>query len=559
MENLVVKEIENFSVDGVIYWLPADNDDVMTLVNEAITKGEIICMRGAAHSFPLIRTLEANATGKPYKYIMLSKMNTVNINKPNSTVWVQGGCHLGFDPWDPTYNASQETATKYSSRLENSLLYQLDQEGLAIPDLGGITHQTVGGFLSTGSSGGSTHFSFEDALIGIDIICSEGGKATLHSFTRPVPDNPNDPFYAAGVATNGLFGVIVSATFHCVPNFFIAGQEATTLDSVDPNNPFCEVDLFGDGQQRPNIVSLEEFLKQTQYTRLMWWPQKKVNKLVVWKAKQTTLTEGQEWAGIVQKDPPSPPSVPTLKVYQEVPYIDNSPLLATLGADLIFTAMGRWPDWIDNLLADHPVDLAIIKFAVKEGFHDEIFPEITKIFVALNTEKKPPQRFVDRWYTGIPMDNQMSDKLMPVWFTELWIDITKSKEVMKELQDFFKEDEKNAGNFSYEIYAAKENDFWLSPSYKTDVIRIDIFWFGNNNGDPAIFYQRFWTRLAKFNYRPHWGKYLPDGKSAQGWAYLRSNYPKWDDWKKMRKQLDPNQVFLNDYWRGHLGIDENGD
>lgn len=93
------------------------------------------------------------------------------------------------------------------------------------------------------------------------------------------------------------------------------------------------------------------------------------------------------------------------------------------------------------------------------------------------------------------MDNQMSDKLMPVWFTELWIDIHQSEEIMNTIDL----------SFSCEICAAKRNHFWLSPSYQQDVIRIDIFWFGHNQGDPATFYQSFWDLLAPYNYRPHWG------------------------------------------------------
>jgi hypothetical protein len=38
---------------------------------------------------------------------------------------------------------------------EQSLCYALQQRGYALPDLGGISHQSVGGFLSTGSAGGT--------------------------------------------------------------------------------------------------------------------------------------------------------------------------------------------------------------------------------------------------------------------------------------------------------------------------------------------------------------------------------------------------------------------
>ncbi|MEO6548782.1 MAG: D-arabinono-1,4-lactone oxidase [Ferruginibacter sp.] len=528
--------MDSLLVDGVTYWLPQNLSEVLSIVDDAQTNKEVICLRGAAHSFPIINLLEkGSSTGTKYKYVMLSHMFNVDIE--GNTVKVDAGCHLGPDPWDPTG----------ISKLENSLLYRLDQNNLSIPDLGGITHQTVGGFLSTASSGGSTQFSFEDALISIDIVTCEAGKgATVRTFNRPVPDNPDDPFYAAGVASRGLFGIIVSATFQCEPKFYIEGQEAiTTVDT-------CAIDLFGPGND--SKPSLQTFLTQTQYNRLMWWPQENVHKMVVWQAKQTDEAGANAFAAQAYEKMGLP--VKPLKPYEEVPYVQNSAMPATLGADILFSAIGRWPNWLLDLLGDTE-EYKIIKGIVDVSFFPLILPKILDIFVAVDTPdnaNKGPQQFSDLWYTGLPMDNQMSDKLMPVWFTELWIDINKTQEVMSGLQNFYNESTNNTGAFSCEIYAAKSNLFWLSPSYKQDVIRIDIFWFANNTGDPTEFYQRFWTFLAQYNYRPHWAKYLPDGASEQGVAYLKSNYPMWDNWMALRQQYDPNQVFVNDYWRQHLGI-----
>ena len=534
------------TVNGVEYWLPENENDVITLANQAKAQSKTICIRGAAHSFPLINTLESeNASGKNL-YLMLSKMYHADINTKNSTVTVQAGCHLGPDPWDPTG----------ISTLENSLLYQLDQQGLSLPDLGGITHQTVGGFLSTGSSGGSTQFSFDETLISIDIInCGINGAQKV-TFTRPVPDNPNDPFYGAGSATMGLMGIIVSATFKCSTKFYIIGQEAITAV------PDCEIDLFGDGDG--DKLSIQNFFQQQQtlfngtitqtpYSRLVWWPQEKVHKIVVWKAAQTDEAGAAAWAAQAYAKMEKT-NQPELKPYQEVPFIMSSPTLATLGADLLFTAIGQWPTWLENLLGKEEADK--IALEVDPAFYPTILPGILDIFVTVDTTKGP-QQFADVWYTGLPMDNQMSDKLMPVWFTELWISIDQSKAVMNELLNFYNEGPQNTMAFSCEIYAAKKSPFWLSPAYNTDVIRIDVFWFANTAGDPTAFYQKFWTLLAKYNYRPHWGKYLPEGAGPQGVSYLQNCYKDhWNDWMNLRSQMDPYQVFVNDYWRTHLGIPE---
>ena len=514
--------MESIQVNGATYWLPANEADVMALVGEAQANKEVICLRGAAHSFPLIGALEKGpVSGRPYKYVMLSRMNAVSIDVPNKRVTVQAGCHLGLDPWDPTGISTQE----------NSLLYQLDQAGLAVADLGGIIHQTVGGFLSTGSAGGSTQFAFEENLLSIDLIHYGASGPQKTTFHRPASGNPDDPFFGAGIATLSLLGIIVSATFQCIDKFNIKGTETTsTVDN-------CAIDLFGPGTtEKP---SLEAFFQQTQYARLMWWPQENVKKMVVWQAEQI---------------PAAPDFKP--KPYQEVPYIFGSPIPASLGVDLLYSAIGQWPNWLQDILGSNTTEYKVIHDLVQASFYPLILPKVLEIFVSENTPKNPPQAFQDVWWHGIPMDNQMSDKLVPVWFTELWIPLDQSQAVMNKLLDFYNLGPENTGAFSCEIYATKKSQFWLSPAYQTDVIRIDVFWFGNNLGDPTVFYQKFWDLLAEFKFRPHWGKYLPAGDSTLGAGYLKSLYPKWDAWMALREQMDPYQVFVNDYWRAHLGIPE---
>ena len=61
-----------------------------------------------------------------------------------------------------------------------------------------------------------------------------------------------------------------------------------------------------------------------------------------------------------------------------------------------------------------------------------------------------------------------------------------------------------------------------------------------------------------FHGRPHWAKVQPQLRhrgiimtSSQafgsGSAYLRSVYPRWDDFFRLRAQLDPTNLFTNDW------------
>jgi hypothetical protein len=69
----------------------------------------------------------------------------------------------------------------------------------------------------------------------------------------------------------------------------------------------------------------------------------------------------------------------------------------------------------------------------------EIIPVLFKPFVPLDAQKTPPgpQQFQDYGYAGLPMDNGVDDVLMPTYFTEIWIPVSKTQAVMTALRDHF--------------------------------------------------------------------------------------------------------------------------
>src|SRR5262249_51975862 len=112
------------------------------------------------------------------------------------------------------------------------------------------------------------------------------------------------------------------------------------------------------------------------------------------------------------------------------------------------------------------------------------------------------QTFQDTWMRGLPMDNQMDDELWPTTFTELWVPVERSAEVMRALSELYEGGGDAAtayartGAFACELYGAGASPFWMSPSYGGDALRVDVFWFSLNAGDPAeIYYPQFWDRL----------------------------------------------------------------
>ncbi len=526
-------------INGVNYYMPTNNDEVLQLIVKAHQNNQKISVRGAAHSIPLVKTNEAY--GK-YLYIILAEMKEIlSFDKEKGIVKVQAGCHLGLDPNDPTD----------ISTIENSLVYQIDpfnvkdgeripntKPGWALPDLGGISHQTIGGFIATGSSGGSVHSSFEDAIISVDIAHYDGNQAVIKTFNRS--EDENDAFFGIAFANLGLMGIVVSVTFQCIPSYYIFGNEITT--TTEPKD--CSIDLFGPGvpatPTTPEKLSVENFFKQKNlYSRFMWWPQKGIDKMTVWQATATSVVDTPDWQNFKSKP------------YNDLPPFpfkgDYTP--ANMAVYYIYTWIDNWPEWLEKMFGVGPRTREAI-----EAFAEKIDPVILKYILKIFEPIDKPQTFQDIWWNGLPMDNQASDTWLPVWFTELWIPIDQTEAVMNALATFF-ENPKNAGNFSTEIYAAGSNLFWMSPAYKMDVIRIDVYWFGNDkDGTPEEYYTPFWNELEKYNFRPHWAKFLPDPDSNQGTSYLSKLYPKWQQWRDLRKTMDPNNIFLTEYWDKKLKI-----
>jgi len=512
-------DINSVSHEGN-YYHPADENEVRELILYAKEKKQKIRVRGSAHSVK--QAIYTKWDGKnPVDgiNIMLDKLDKVSIDKDKMLVVAAAGCHLGRDPYDPSGR----------SNLVNSLFYQLDQEGLAVPDMGGIIHQTVGGFISTGSAGGSIKHAFGDQIQAIKLI---DGNGKTHSLTR---ESNDDLFFAAGVSL-GLLGIIIEVTFKLVKSFNIKGEETTT--TVDN----CTIDLFGNGSG--NKKSLKDFLTETEYTRLMWWPQSGVERMVVWKAHQMTDADYKD-NGIDKNN------------FKPKPYLEFDEYWGTeypeeAAGGLFYSVVGNWNRIEGKVGWFVKIFLKIIGWL----FPKLILPPVLKEFVPLDEEKKGkvPQQFWDIWYRGLPMDNRVNDRLVPVEFTEIWIPLEKAASVMTKMRDYYKAaGYKATGFFSCEVYAAKKSDFWLSPSFNRDVIRVDIFWFTYNQGQPdKVYYPQFWNLLmsdTELSCRFHWGKYMPVNPS-----YLKKQYPKMNDFFEIRKKVDPDNIFLTDYWKERLGI-----
>jgi FAD/FMN-containing dehydrogenase len=100
--------------------------------------------------------------------------------------------------------------------------------------------------------------------------------------------------------------------------------------------------------------------------------------------------------------------------------------------------------------------------------------------------------------------------------------------------------------FPVEIRVAAADDIWLSTAYERDSAYIAVHQFV---GMPYRAYFDLFEQVAgAVGGRPHWGKmHSLDAED------LRARYPRFDDFTRLRAELDPSGKFLNPYLKRVLG------
>jgi hypothetical protein len=551
-------------------------DDLATLLSGTKTPGSIR-VRGAMHS---VRDSIVPDSATPTTVLLGTEFQAIDFDTASfPLVNVGAGLRLGGDP---------DEGVPASVGMLNWLATRLQGQGYSVPDLGGITHQSVGGFLSTGSSGGSLTSSLDDAIVGIQFM---DGRGQVHDVTPA----DGDLWNAIGVSM-GLLGVITQVTIKPVGRFAIKGTESTFTIGASgaPFQPFAA-----------GPTGLEQYLRAQDYCRVMWWPQTGVNKMVSWTATAIPIPPKfkpipYQEIGDPDEDPKAgfPPEIETTLLPRLVDAVlDNLlPIAALLfehrdelpddfyefiertintiitekgeglkriwaqasssevqqfGVDLYFSLLGNR---VTNPLAKSIFAALFTDEATFEGTWSPLI--MNGVFLIDDADKvvPGPQQFIDYADLGLPMDNQISDRLMPTEFTELWIPIDQTVPVMQALAKLYANGYPATGTYACELYATKASPFWMSPAYGGDVIRVDVFWFGRNGDQtPQSFYQQFWDALRPFGFRPHWGKYLPP-PASYGKTYYQGVYPHLGDFLDLRATYDPDQIFVTDYWRQQLGI-----
>jgi alditol oxidase len=98
-----------------------------------------------------------------------------------------------------------------------------------------------------------------------------------------------------------------------------------------------------------------------------------------------------------------------------------------------------------------------------------------------------------------------------------------------------------------EIRTVAADELWLSGAYGGDQVCFHFTWHRDAERVRAAC-SRIEERLLPLGARPHWGKWFEAGSSR-----LRPLYPRFDDFQELRRRVDPEGKFSNDYLARVLG------
>ncbi|KAG2194599.1 hypothetical protein INT46_002589 [Mucor plumbeus] len=174
-----------------------------------------------------------------------------------------------------------------------------------------------------------------------------------------------------------------------------------------------------------------------------------------------------------------------------------------------------------------------------------LIPYLTKLM--FNTLHSQPVNVVD-------VSNKVFnfDCLFPQYVNEWAIDWKDAPDALRKLDKFINDNDLKV-HFPVEIRFVDEDDVWLSPAYGRKTCYIGVIMY-RPYGKPVP-YKKYWKGyediMREYNGRPHWAK--AHGQTRED---LEASYPKFDEFLRVRQQLDPEGMFLNNYLRRHIVISQ---
>ncbi len=478
-------------------WYPIDDStipkcsnisEVIDQVRIALQTGRKLRACGAQHSVP-----DAIFEAETLKIKLEGELRTIEqLEVAHDNSWaiyrLGGGCNLGIDPHDE------------SSNISNSVTHSVDKDGFAINILGGMSHQTVAGFISTSSAGGSLKFNFHDCVQAIEFVDGLGNLVTLRR-------DQDEEFFAVGVSM-GLFGIITSIIVKLSPKYWVVGTEQTV--------PFSSSD----------VTSGAKMLEVAQgsavdYFHAVMFPNQNCNTVLQWIGRQSydfSMYKYVAYKHVLDSNTKQNLAAAALYIcnlvdgpgsYGLVGIILN--LMNPVGAPISFNDY-----WWRCLPND---DLTNIDNIIRVQF--------TEVWIDIK----------DADYAIAAMDSMFSNN--PDTIGTFGIELYEAK----------KSDMWMSMSYGYDVIRIDPYWFEWNSRGTPDSYYIPFWNLLLKIPSARLHWGKHWPQTGT-TYRTEDGKF----SRTIGADYCAKSYPRYHDWMQLRSKYDPHQIFVTDYWRGLLGI-----
>ena len=192
-----------------------------------------------------------------------------------------------------------------------------------------------------------------------------------------------------------------------------------------------------------------------------------------------------------------------------------------------------WKRWLNDVVAENVVPAAIFRAGRAAP---SVIPALNRRIVPL----MQPSKVVDHAYRVYA-----SRRNIPFTEMEYGIPRTAAAEAIRRLVDLI-ERRRLPVSMPYEVRFTKGDDAHLSTAAGRDTAYIAVHQYRGMDFD--AYFRGVERIMDDYDGRPHWGK-----RHFQAAATLAPRYPDWDAFQSVRRRLDPDAVFTNDYTDRVLG------
>jgi L-gulonolactone oxidase len=192
-----------------------------------------------------------------------------------------------------------------------------------------------------------------------------------------------------------------------------------------------------------------------------------------------------------------------------------------------------WKRWMNDVVAENAIPAAIFRLGRAAP---SIIPALNRRVVPL----MQPSKVVDHAYRVYA-----SRRNIPFTEMEYGIPREAAAEAIRRVPDLI-ERRGLAVAMPYEVRFTKGDDAYLSTAAGRDTCYIAVHQYRGMDFD--AYFRGVERIMDDYGGRPHWGK-----RHFQTAATLAPRYPDWEAFHGVRRRLDPDRVFTNDYLERVLG------